>query len=285
MKRFVALLLLSAAPIAAQHAQPVDPTKCDSILAGAKVDDVETGLFLSVRRADGGLLADDHMSSIILNVGAAFVPPRPFRLSVFAGPPLLRTLRAVSSDTANLRAPTLTGVYRVSSKVGDSAAKVFVIRQSLLPGFDDAAVDAIRAASLIQGLMLPPVGEDSMLFDVRFETDSMPGARRLVSAKFPRMQVFNAVAQAGNPSAVYPPAALADSVSGEVVLRFIVGRDGSPILGTAEVIRATYLDFVRSAVEALHLQRFTPATIAGCAVSQVVEYPFSFNPPQSPPRH
>ena len=284
MKLLAALILTFAAPPLA--AQQPDSAKCDSMLAAAKIGDVETGLFVSVQRTDAGELAERHATSIVLNVGAAFVPPRPFRVSVFSGPPLLRTLHTNSADAAGgVRTPTLTGIYRVSSRASDKTIKVRVIRQSMLAGFDSAAVEAVQAASMIEGLLLPPIGEDSMVADIRFSSDSMAGARRLVSAKFPRIRLVDASPMMGNPPAVYPPAALPDSLSGEVVLRFIVGRDGLAIPGTAEVIRASSFDFLQAALEALARQRFKPATVGGCAVAQVVEYPFSFNAPLSAPRH
>src|SRR6185312_5119168 len=101
-------------------------------------------------------------------------------------------------------------------------------RESMLTGFDAAAVEAIRATSVIQGVLEPPVGETAMAVDIRFSSDSSDGAVRLVSANFPRMRVVDASPARGNPPAMYPESALADSLSGEVVLRFVVGRDGQP---------------------------------------------------------
>lgn len=288
MKPFVvavAALKLSLAVAAPALAQQLDSTKCDSILAAAKAGQVETGLFLSADRADGGVLSDRHSTSIVLNVGAAFTAPKPFRLNVFNGPPLLRTLRSVSADTATgLRSPSVVGVYRVSSRVGDSAVKVQILRESLVPGFDSAAVEAIRTTRMIEGVLLPPVGEDSMRFDIRFTTDSLPDSRRLVTAMFPQMRITDAVPLRGNPPAVYPASALPDSLAGEVVLRFVVARNGTPVMSTLEVIRATAYDFLRPSVEAVARQRFKPAMVRGCPIAQVVDYPFSFNPPQSAPR-
>jgi len=279
--RFTLLMSFAASSLAAQ--QP-DSVKCDSLLAKARVDTLPTGLFVSAQRSDGGLLSAAHQRSIVLNVGSAFVPPRPFRLSVFAGPALLRSLRSMSSDTAaELRSPTLTGIYRYVRAVGDSAPKINVIRESLLTGFDAAAVDAIRAASSIEGVLEPPVGEDRMAVDIRFSSDSATGAVRLVSANFPRIRVVDASPARGNPRPVYPESALADSLTGEVVLRFVVDRDGSPVIGTAEIIRATAYDFVRPALEALMVQHFRPATVQGCPVAQVVDYPFAFPVPGTSP--
>ena len=119
-----------------------------------------------------------------------------------------------------------------------------------------------------------------MLVDVRFSSDSLPGAMRMVSAVFPVMPVIDAVPIAGNMRAPFPESEKVDSLSGEVVVRFVVDRAGTPMPETVEVIRGTSIAFLRSALAALPEQHFNPAHIKGCAVAQVVEYPFSFVSPE-----
>ena len=110
----------------------------------------------------------------------------------------------------------------------------------------------------------------------------MPGAMRMASAVFPVMPVIDAVPITGNLRAPFPESEKADSSrSGEVVVRFVVDRAGTPMPETVEVIRGTSVEFLRSALRALPEQHFKPAQIKGCAVAQVVEYPFSFVPPES----
>jgi TonB family protein len=91
------------------------------------------------------------------------------------------------------------------------------------------------------------------------------------------MPVIDAMPRRDNPPAAFPEDEKADSVtSGEVVLRFVVDRTGTPDLATIELVRATSLSFARAAVMALPSQRFEPATIRGCAVAQAVDYSFGF---------
>jgi outer membrane biosynthesis protein TonB len=181
---------------------------------------------------------------------------------------------------AELQAPTVTGVYRFFTKKG-SVSGMQVVRASLMPGFDSAAIEAIQTAAATRAL-LPPAGEDSMRAEVRFSTDSSSGARRITSASFPRMPVVNAVPMRDNPQPVFPNEEKGDStVTGEVVLRFVVDLDGRPAMETVELVRGSSLAFLKAALAVLPQQRFSPATIRGCSVSQRVEYPFTFAAPDS----
>jgi hypothetical protein len=270
------------------HAQVVDSTKCDSIVFASRRDSVRTSLYISVKTLDVEVSEElrRHMATAIATV---FTAPRPFRISVFAGPAQMRSVRRVSSvDATELRAPTVTGVYRYYSTHGDSVLRPEVIRASLVPGFDSAAFDAIRSAESVQGIFDPPAGVASMLIEVRLSTDSTPNALKFVEATFPRMPVVDAVPNADNPPAKAPIGAQDDSTRRfDVVLSFVVDRAGLPAMETIEVIRAMSGEFLRSALLALPLQRFTPARVNGCAVAQLVSYPFAFvSPERGPPlRH
>jgi len=171
----------------------------------------------------------------------------------------------------------ITGVYRFTATKAVTPVKPIVMRASLIPGFDSAAIAAIIDMARVHEILMPPAGEDSMRIDVRLSTDSTVDGRRMIAATFPRMPVVDAVPKRDNPPPAFPDDEKADSVTtGEVVLRFVVDRTGEPDLATIELVRATSLSFARSAVVALPLQRFEPATIRGCAVAQAIDYSFSF---------
>jgi hypothetical protein len=268
------LALLGARVLGAQGAERA---RCDSVVAAARVDSTPAGLFILARRLDGEL-PELQPKFIGDRVGVAFVPPKPFRLTVFSGPARMRTLRPVASDTAGeLRAPVVIGVYRFTSIRGRAVERARIVRSSLMPGFDSAATSAIIEAALDREVFAPPEPEDSMTVDVWFSSDSMPRSQRIIAARFPRMRVIDAVPSRDNPPAVFPDSAKADSVTaGEVVLRFVVDRAGLPEPATVELLRATSFSFVRAALDALPKQRFEPATIRGCPVAQTVDYSFSF---------
>jgi hypothetical protein len=263
------------------------PQTCDSIVAAARADSIPVGIFVAVRRLDGGM-TPEQSTSMALNIGAAFTPPRPLKLSIFGAAPVLRVLRtAGGGDTVpQLRAPNITGVYEVVSTRRDTVPRISVVRTSLIAGFDSAAVDAIRGGAMIREMFAPPADEDSMRVFIRFTTDSAADSHLLIRGLFPRMPVVDAVPRADNPALQFADAARADSLrSGSVVLRFIVGRDGVPEPGTTEVVRFSDARFLRAAAAALPSQRFRPATVRGCPVAQLVDYPMSFFAPETPPHY
>jgi hypothetical protein len=278
LSRLIGAAIATAAASAQAQRQPVDTARCDSVVAAARVDSVPAALFIAVRRVDGGALPPEQARVIAEYIHAAFVPPRPFRLTTFSGPARMRALRPVASDTAaDLRVPTITGVYRFSASKASPPIQPRVIRASQVPGFDSAAVAAIVDMSRSPAVLVPPDDDDSMSVDIRMSTDSSVDARRMIAATFPRMPVSDAIPRRDNPPAQFPEDEKADSVTaGEAVLRFVVDPAGVPNLATIELVRATSLSFARAAIVALPLQRFAPATIRGCPVAQAIDYSFSF---------
>lgn len=262
--------------------------RCDSVVAAARADVVPSGIFLGLKRVDGGDLAADQITDMLLLTGVAFVPPTPFRLTVFSGPALTSSFRRLTASAAPvLRVPTLTGAYRVKVDSGGAFTSLETIRASLMPGFDSAAMLAIKASAESKGLFAPRDGTLSATIDFRFASDTIldPGwtARRLVTATFPRMPVTDAVVEPGNGNGGgdLPQTERREGLPAETVLRFVIDRTGQPMMETLEIVRGTSIDFVRGALTALAKQRFVPAQIRGCNVAQLVEFPFTL-PPLSP---
>ena len=260
--------------------------RCDSVVAASRVDTVSSGLFLALKRVDGGDLATEQITDMLLLTGAAFIPPTPFRLTVFSGPSLIPSFRRIgASHEPVLRQPTLTGAYRVKVDANEVFTSLETVRASLMPGFDSAAMLAIKAAGTSKGLFAPRDGTRSATIDFRFATDSIVESgwtvRRLVTAIFPRMPVNDAVVPSTLAGAGLPETERREGQPAETVLRFVVDRTGQPIMETLEIVRGTSLDFVRAALTALGKQRFVPARIHDCSVAQQVEFPFTL-PPLSP---
>ena len=273
------LVVIASEGVAAQAT--IDTARCDSIVAAARVDSVDAGLFVSASSVAGAALTPARLERVLSAVGSGFEPPRPFRLTVFHGGVQMRTLRPHAQARPELRAPVLTGIYRVYATHA-GIDRVLSARSALMPGFDSAAVAAIRWTGDI-GVLFPPRGEDSLALDIRFSSDSTTGARRIVRAFFPRMPVVDALPALDNPAPPFPDDERADGTTyGEVLFRFVVDRAGEPMPEAVEVVRATSISFVRAAVLALPKQRFVPATIHGCPVAQEVEYPMTFVLPRAP---
>jgi hypothetical protein len=270
-----ACVALAAASRAGAQAG-LDTTRCDSIVAAARVDSVPAGLFITAARMDGPDLSAARREKLLSTIIASFRPPVPFRLSVFGGGVQMRTMRSHDADRADPRAPVVAGRYRVYARRGGDSLRLALVRSSLTPGFDEAAVTAIRSTRG-SGVLAPPDDADSMVVDIAFSSDSSPGAREFVAANFPRMPVVDAVPALDNPPPEFPADERDDgATAGEVVFRLVIDRSGSPAMETIEVLRASSMSFVRAALAALPTQRFTPATIGGCPVAQQIEYPMAF---------
>jgi TonB family protein len=76
---------------------------------------------------------------------------------------------------------------------------------------------------------------------------------------------------------VHYPRELRDiSLTGEVVVRFVVDVEGNVRPGSVEVVRSSHPGFTRSVLDALRTMQFVPARVGGIAVPQVIEEPFTF---------
>lgn len=272
-----------AVPCRVRAQASADP-HCDSVIAAASVDSASAAMFISLQRTDGGPWFESDQIQLLSMLADVFTPPKPFRMNVFEGPAVSRTLRIRGGDTASvLRAPTVTGVYRIISDSVGAVKSVRIARASLMPGFDSAAVSAIEHAAMIKKLF--KADGDSMRLELRLSTDSTPGARRLFRAYFPRLPVIDARPLASNPAPAFPDSdRAAGATSGEIVARFVVNRTGEPIGETIELIRGNSIGFAREALTVFGQQRFTPASIHGCSVAQQIDYPFVFVLPEDPSR-
>lgn len=283
-------LLVCVPPALRGQDAVVAPANCDSVVMAARVDSISTAFYVTASRTDLGFLSTEQAHAIAMAVATMFTPPRPLRLAVFSGAPQMRTLRRMAAEASTvLRAPTVTGVYRIWSKPKADSLKPLVVRSSLTQGFDAAAGEAIVQASTSRETFAPPAGDDSMLVEVRFSNDSSANAVRLVEANFPRMPIVDAAPRLDNPTPVFPESEKQAGVAhGDAVLRFVVDRTGAAALEAVEIVRASSIAFAREALAVLPQQRFTPATIKGCAVAQVLTLAFTFDVPEDAkvqPRH
>ncbi len=281
----IAAIVLSGARLTGAQA-PTDSVRCDSIVASTAgvVDSVAAVVFVSAVEIGGDRMTYEQRDLIESRVARAFVPPSPFGLSVFEGPALARALRiSPGADTIGIpRGASISGTYRIEVTESGAVSEAAVLRSSLMRGLDSAMVRAIRAAAKI-GTAFRPVSGDRWRLEIRISGDSVDGARRLAQGTFPRMRVRDA-APASKERPAFPEDARADSLDhGEVVLRFVVDRDGAPAFETVELVRSADVSFVRAALRALASQKFRPATIGGCPVAQVIEFPFIFDDTERPP--
>ena len=75
---------------------------------------------------------------------------------------------------------------------------------------------------------------------------------------------------------VYPPALRDAHVEGRVLAQFVVDESGVPEMATFKVLLSENVMFSEAVRDAVAMMRFTPASIGGRHVRQVVQQPFTF---------
>lgn len=89
-------------------------------------------------------------------------------------------------------------------------------------------------------------------------------------------QVDVAVRPMGSPNLRYPERLRASGVSGNVMVRFIVGPNGRVEMGSVKVLDSPHDDFTSAVKDALKRMRYRPAEVRGTKVRQLVEQTFTF---------
>ena len=83
----------------------------------------------------------------------------------------------------------------------------------------------------------------------------------------------------GTLAPIYPDSLFQANVGGSVTVRFVVDTAGLVELPSVEIVASSHQLFAEAATVALRGARFSPASLAGRPVRQVVALPFRFAPP------
>ncbi len=75
---------------------------------------------------------------------------------------------------------------------------------------------------------------------------------------------------------VYPRSAKLANQSGSALVQFIVDTTGKAKPESIVCMQATYKDFALAAIDAVKMMEFTPATLEGHKIEQLVQYPIDF---------
>jgi hypothetical protein len=251
----LASLVAAASPVGAQS--PDSSAACDSVLRRAYVDSVAVTARAYLVRRDGELLLPRVRELLLEPILEHFVAPAPLRLPVFGpGPARLRMLHPESlGDSLTIRAPIVYGVYEFTLRGSGAMAPIRTTVPSLVPGFDEHVLDAVRglasdsAAAIVARTMDK---NDSVQFELHITTGAedtrlrVPAAT-VFTAHFPRVRLVDAKPVSANPLPVYPDEERDDGDDGEVLLRVIVDERGAPVISTLEVLHATSPAFALSA--------------------------------------
>jgi TonB family protein len=84
------------------------------------------------------------------------------------------------------------------------------------------------------------------------------------------------IALAKHVNFVYPRNPKLANQSGSALVQFVVDTTGKPKPESIVCMKATYKDFADAAIAAVKMMEFTPATIEGHKVEQLVQYPIDF---------
>ena len=84
------------------------------------------------------------------------------------------------------------------------------------------------------------------------------------------------VALAKHVNFVYPRTAKLAGMNGSALVQFVVDTLGHPKPESITCMQATYKDFADAAVAAVKTMEFTPASIEGHKIEQLVQYPIDF---------
>jgi periplasmic protein TonB len=94
---------------------------------------------------------------------------------------------------------------------------------------------------------------------------------------FSAKEVQQAAVQASDHAIRYPDELRNMSMTGEVLVRFIVEPTGKVRPGSITVVRSSHPLFTKAVTDGLPLLRFYPARVGGIPVAQLVEEPFTFS--------
>lgn len=204
-----------------------------------------------------------------------------FRMPTHIALPAFERTRFVSDSQAGIERgfPALHAM--VGGSIGRDADPAFLASSSLVSAFDSALVAAVATAFTDSASAPPPEMRrlGKIPLRVRIDTELAHSGDRnpLFSMRVPIAPFASSVMQqGGRRPPQYPRAAVAQSVEGEVYVRFVVDETGTPLLRSLMIYRATVRDFAQSVVKYLERARFEPAILAGCPVAVYAYQPFNF---------
>ena len=277
--------LASATHLAAQPAPGV--ASCDSVLRAARADSIVITARVYLTRRDGELLPPRARLLLAEAFLARFEPPKPLQLPVFGhGPAELRILRreTLGGDSLTIREPVVYGTYTFTIRRNGSVDSIATRTPTMVPGFDERAIAAIRSAGAdsVMAVVGHALDQDSLVIDLRITTGSEDSRLRvpavgLFMATFPRIRLVDAKPLPPVPLPQYPEEERDEGRDGDVLLRIVVDGSGAPLISTLEVLHATSSSFALAAAKTLARYHFAPAHVGACAVPQVVLLPFWFS--------
>lgn len=262
-----ALAQSAAAPVADSSRCAVQPP------VGSRVDTIGGRVAIEPEHA----LPESWAAMLLEGFREHLRPPAPLTVPVREGVQHVRARR----DTVTL---AIDGQVLATLRRDGTIENPRVSASTLSPELDARLVEAVR--SLDSAHAIPPFPQDvavdsvSVRFSVGAVGDSTVSSSPLFVAAQPTWILERPVwARPDNAFPRYPRKEERAGIGDTVFLAFDVDTDGTPIVETAQVLRARYQDFVTAVLDVLPKMRFQPARIAGCPVVAFVTMPFAFRNP------
>ena len=271
-RRSIGLLAcLVAPPLMAQQTGPgagdltVRPCSIDSALA-RRMGVLTLSAVPSAPVSDMSVTAAAERA-LVMEMQEAFVPPDTLNLWPFPGTAIVPNGSTISS---------LGGSLGITIRDGQVTGRVWTVepralfRHAIVQAMDRAvASDAFRAAAAA----LPGGRAD---FTIRIQTSGTedPVGVVLYRARVPYLEITEPARRLGGPNPEWPKGA--GRTNAYVDLEFVVNEIGGLVPGGFWVIGYSDPRFIASATRAIEGGTYSPATIMGCPVRQLVNQRISF---------
>jgi TonB family protein len=182
---------------------------------------------------------------------------------------------------ASLRAARVEGAV-LAQFVVDTDGKVDMTTFKVLKTADPLFAEAVRTSlaemqfnpALVGGRAVKQLVQQPFQFALG-EPAAVAPLTRNPSSGFTLDQQASIAPGAAGP--VYPPTLRAAGVQGSVLAQVVINADGTPDMRSLKVLRSSDPLFTESVKTALAQMQFTPATVKGRAVRQLMQLPFEFS--------
>jgi hypothetical protein len=303
--RLLAPLALLAAP-GAVGAQGAPAVGAECVRRAPRDAYTRVPVFVHAELADSADRAARNSVDLVAQQVAERVRALVWAAAAGDAPPADTATTLPPADTL-LDARGLRGALRVVARRGGGGAPAWRVARG--EGLDTLSADTAGAALLARALgaavacreilILDDVMRgDSLAFDLRFARPVVEGAARVLRPVRVRnpLPAFSlavpyetqAAAVPGSIALRYPGSAQRTGYEGVVILQFVVGADGRAEPRTIRDLwppgrprlvggnLRAYDTFVAAARTAVAGASFTPATVAGCPVRQLVQQPLAW---------
>jgi TonB family protein len=265
------------------------PATADALVAAAMcldslhaADSIAVIVKMSVNPQDTAVrLAPDFEGLFVEEFRSRFKAPPNLPLSVVVGSPPCDSLGSRCAGASLNVAAVAYATAHSDGKLSD----IEVLDASLTPALDDSIKVALQAMS--KDAVAPLSGDVEpvpLIMEIGPEEnlDTAAAERRIFRTKLPHYDIpfrYASMPVAGI-DARFPFSARVAGIGDSVTIAFTVDAAGNIATESVQLVRATYGDFVSSAVNAIARTRFHPAYLGDCPVATRVTQRFLFNEPQ-----